>query len=333
MGDRRRAPSPFTLHPSPFTLRLSLFTKIEQAMTTTSNHFTTMTTATNDRRRPKVGVVLGSGGIKALAGIALFDFLREAGIAIDLLVGCSGGGIMACLAGAGFSPADMRKAAQEVWVAELLQQVDYRTVLAIPKLPFGRFDQSSGILKPHAIHRAFQSVFGERRLEDLAVPTLVQTTDLMTGDGVMLDSGLLWQAAYATGALYPILPPFQINGRWLIDGVFSSPLPVLEAVKRDVDLIIAMSFEERATEPPDSFLGYFMRCLGYNARWLLRNQLALSIDLHHHEIVAINVVFDKVIGLRDLKDIPMILELGEKAVANEKEEILSAIKNFSFANP
>ncbi len=48
-------------------------------------------------RRPKVGVVIGSGGLKALSAIALFEFLNEAQIDIDLLVGCSGGGLMADL--------------------------------------------------------------------------------------------------------------------------------------------------------------------------------------------------------------------------------------------
>jgi predicted acylesterase/phospholipase RssA len=44
-------------------------------------------------RRPKVGVVLGSGGIKPFSAIALFEFLDEMGIVVDLLVGCSGGGL------------------------------------------------------------------------------------------------------------------------------------------------------------------------------------------------------------------------------------------------
>jgi len=59
-----------------------------------------------DKARPKIGVVLGSGGIKALASIPLFDFLYEAGIAIDLLVGCS---VIASLRGAGYDTEQMRK--------------------------------------------------------------------------------------------------------------------------------------------------------------------------------------------------------------------------------
>ncbi len=46
-------------------------------------------------------------------------------------------------------------------------------------------------------------------------------------------------------------------------------------------------------------------------------------------IIFINVVFDKFIGLRSVHRIPEILEAGEKAVEEKKNEILSAIKNFS----
>jgi NTE family protein len=282
-----------------------------------------------DEARPKIGVVLGSGGIKALASIPLFDFLYDAGIDVDLLVGCSGGSVMAGLRGAGYDTEQMRKFAHDVWVRELFSKVDLRSALAIPNFPFGRFDQTSGILKAEALHAAMQCMFGERRFEDLQVPTLLQSTDLLTGDGVLMNAGLVWEAVYASSALYPIMPPIAINGRWLIDGAFSSPLPVLEAVKRNMDLIIAMSFEERVAELPNSFLGFFMRSLSFNTRWLLRNQLALSIDLHHHEIIMINVVFHKLLRLRDVNEIPMILEVGAKAVEAQKTEILAAIKNFS----
>ncbi len=43
-----------------------------------------------DNRKPKVGIVVGSGGMKALSSIALFEFIDEAKIDVDLLIGCSG---------------------------------------------------------------------------------------------------------------------------------------------------------------------------------------------------------------------------------------------------
>jgi len=37
--------------------------------------------------KPKIGVVVGSGGMKALSSISLFEFLDEAKIDVDLLIG------------------------------------------------------------------------------------------------------------------------------------------------------------------------------------------------------------------------------------------------------
>src|SRR5436190_16478281 len=76
--------------------------------------------------RAKVGVVLGSGGIKAFAGIPLFEFLRQAEIEVDLLVGCSGGSVICGGMGAGFSPAEFRSLAFEMLDRKLFERMDYR---------------------------------------------------------------------------------------------------------------------------------------------------------------------------------------------------------------
>ena len=148
----------------------------------------------------------------------------------------------------------------------------------------------------------------------------------------MLKNGLVRDAIYASGALFPLLPPLKINGQWLMDGVYSSPLPILEAVNEGMDVIITMSYEEQTTEESKGFVPYFMRSVSHSHQWLQRHQAALSVDLHHHEIIFINVVFDKYIGLRSVHRIPEIMEAGEKAVSDAKDEILRAITNFSNNN-
>jgi len=104
---------------------------------------------------------------------------------------------------------------------------------------------------------------------------------------------------------------------------------VLEAVKQGVDVVIAMTYEERTTVESNNFLEYYIRCISYNLRWLQRSQLALAVDMHHHEIILINVVFDKFIGVRAVDSIPEILKAGQKAVEQKKDEILTAIESFS----
>ncbi len=157
-------------------------------------------------RRPKVAVVIGGGGLKSLAAIALFEFLSDAQIDIDLLVGCSGGGIMAALRGAGYDSTQMRDSITQSLNKKLFRKIDYRSIAGIAKLPFGRFDKSSGILKPDPIRRVYRRVFGDLRLEDLQPETVLQATDYQTGEGVVLNTGLVADAVYASAALSTDLP-------------------------------------------------------------------------------------------------------------------------------
>jgi NTE family protein len=283
-----------------------------------------------EKRKPKVGIVVGSGGMKSLSSIALFEFLDEAGIDVDLLIGCSGGSSVIASWACGNNADVMREQAHKFWGnKDLLTRTDYRTLLSIAGLPFGRFDKSRGLLKSDLAHKAYKDMFGDKKIEDLPIKTMFQATDLLSGEPVMLTKGLLRDAVYASGALFPLLPGLCIDGRWLMDGIYSSPLPVLEAVNNDMDIIIAMTYEERTTVESRGFVPYFLRAHGYSHHWLQRNQTALSVEMHHHEIVFINVIFDKFISLRSVRRIPEILEKGKIAVDEKKEEILSAIENFS----
>jgi NTE family protein len=62
---------------------------------------------------------------------------------------------------------------------------------------------------------------------------------------------------------------------------------------------------------------------------ITRFQLALSIDMHGHEIIMIKIPFKNPINMWDVQYIPEIIETGRLALAGRKEDILTAIKTFS----
>lgn len=279
-------------------------------------------------KRPKVGVVVGSGGIKAISSIALFEFLEKESIGVDLLVSCSGGGIFSSWWAMNGSAAEMRENVTDLWTRDLFAKVDYRTLLSIAGLPFGRFDKSNGLIKSDNVHSTYTNLYGETMIEDLPIKSILQAVNLQNGKPVLLTSGLVREAVYASGALFPLLPPIYMNDQWLIDGAFNSPLPTLVAVNEGMDIIITMSNEEVTNHDSNGFVQYFMRCIGYMQSSLQRNQAALAVDLHHNEIIPINVVFDRIIGLRSTHRIPQIIKAGEDAVEAKKKEILTAIARF-----
>ena len=280
-------------------------------------------------KKPKIGLVIGSGGIKALAAVPLFNFLEESQIDVDLIIGCSGGSLVGGYWALGHNAKYFREHTDELWDRELFSKTDYRTLLSIAGLPFGRFSLKNGIIKKNKLVNHLKNIWGDTRVEDLPQRMFFHTTDALSGDPVMLKKGLLWQAVYASSALFPLLPALEVDGRWLIDGAYSSPLPIMEAVQEGMDVIIAMSFEELTTDPSKGLVPYFMRTSDYMQRWLRRNQAALSVDLHHHEIIFVNVVFDRYISFRATRRITQILETGDRVVEEHKNEILSAIKTYS----
>ena len=279
-------------------------------------------------KRPKVGIVLGGGGLKSLAAVALFEFLNDARIDIDLLIGCSGGSIMAALRGAGYNSAQIRDFITQVSEKELSRNIDYRSLASIARLPFGRFNKSCGILKADPIRRIYRRIFGDLRLENLQPKTILQVTDYQTGEGHILTSGLVADAVYASGAMFPILPPICIEGKWYIDGGYSSNVPIMEAIKHNMDVIIAVVLQEHLSPDPQGFLECFFTVQKTLTRALVRSQISLSVELHHHEIVIINVPFDKYIQVWDVNEVPEILNAGRSAVDQNKDEILSVIRSF-----
>jgi NTE family protein len=279
--------------------------------------------------RPKIAVVLSSGGIKPLAAIPLFEFMDEAQIPIDLLVGCSGGSVISALRGSGYDQEKTLELIGKVARRGLFNPINFRAVLGMSGLPFGKFNTQTGLIRPQKLKQALYEMFGDRRIEDLSPKTLLQATDIQTGEGVVMEKGSLVDAVYASSAVFPLLPPIEIDGRWLGDGYYTSSLPVMEAVKRGMDVIIAVIFHD----PIDTQASNYIACLSnyytIQGNAITRFQLALSINMHEHEIIIIKVPFKNPINMWDVHHIPEIIETGRLAIEARKDDILTAVHTFS----
>jgi len=281
---------------------------------------------------PKIGVVLGSGGIKPIAALALFDFFRRENIPFELMAGCSGGSLLAATVGMGLSAGEIRGLYDEFYRRKPFSSVDYRTVLGIANAPLGRFGLRKGLIKSDKLHGFYRDVFGDTRVEELRPATLFQATDIQNGKGVVLDRGKVADAVYASSAMYPLVPPIRLDDRWLVDGAFTSPLPVMEAVRRGMDLIVAMVFDELNVPEPSRFREGFFNIISTFTRSLTQNQISLSIDLHHYEIVVVRLAFEEPVGLYEVNKVDAILEAGRRAVGAKEEEIRCALDNFRGGN-
>lgn len=278
--------------------------------------------------KPKIAVVIGSGGIKPACAIPLFEFLETSGINIDLLIGCSGGAIVAAMHGFGYNSAGIADLFSNHLTKSLFSHIDYRTLLGIAKMPLCRFDKTRGILKPQRLMDVLKKIFKNSSFESMKIPTLVQVTDVDTGEGALINSGDIASAVYASAAQFPFFPPIKIGNRWYVDGAYSSPLPVLEAVNRSYDVIIAVAIEQQLKTESKSFIEYLHHFISRSYTSTQKKQMALAIDMHHHEIVVINMHFDEMINMWDVDKMPVIIETGRRIIEKKKAEISAAIENF-----
>lgn len=277
---------------------------------------------------PKVAVVLGGGGIKPYSAIPLISFLESQKIPVDLLVGCSGGSIMVSLWASGYTTDQMLYE-----VAPRLKKstfkANWKAFLSIANLPTGRMDKESALVHAGPIQKFMKELWGDTRLEDLKTKTILQVTDFQTGEGIGLEYGLLADCVYASSAIYPLLPAIKIGNRWLFDGAYTAPVPILQAIKHNVDIIIVVDFLEKVQADPHGIFENLMHTGKLNAKTIAENQMALSIDLHHSEVIYMKVEFEKFISFWEIEKFPQILEAGEKALGKIKDEFMCLYNTFN----
>ncbi len=280
--------------------------------------------------RPKIGVVLSSGGAKACAAIELLDFLEQAKIPIDLLVGCSGGSMYSAYKAIGMTIAEMRQAGQRFAKRKReLMKIDFQTLGSLMHLPLSRYEKGRAIVNGEGLQKILYDIIGQRRIEDLPIETVIQVTDLETGLGKTLTEGDLAKAVCASSSLIPILPAVTIDGHLYVDGGYSAALPILQAVSRGIDIIIAMDFQSGVQHKhPTGYFDYFLSFIDSSVQNAVHFQNSFAIDMHHYEIIFIEVPFERDIALWEDNMIPYIFQQGKLAVENVKEQIIQAIALF-----
>jgi NTE family protein len=130
---------------------------------------------------------------------------------------------------------------------------------------------------------------------------------------VVLSEGSVFDAVRASIAIPYVWRPWQVNGRWLMDGCMSDPLPVDVAMREGADVILAMGFESPYPRKVKSAIRYAFQVNSIYTNNLLRANFAFHNLAHHAEIIPILPEFDRQIGLFSTDQIPYVIEEGERA--------------------
>lgn len=176
-------------------------------------------------RRPRVGLVLGSGSARGWAHIGVIRGLTDMGVTPDLVCGCSIG----ALVGAAYAEGGLD--GFERWVRSL----GWQDVLGLLDVSLG-----GGLIKGDKLMAFFEQHFVDRNFDALALPFACVATDLETGREIWLRDGSVAAAVRASIALPGLFAPVRRDDRLLVDGGLVNPVPVSLARALGADVVIAV---------------------------------------------------------------------------------------------
>jgi NTE family protein len=180
--------------------------------------------------RIRVALVLGSGGVRGMAHVGVLEELEEAGIPIDLIIGCSAGSIVGALYADNPNVEAIKCAVSRIRSQSMVD--------------LDLWNCRYGLSQDHCMRRVLDKHLDAETFEDLQIPLIVVASDLHTGELVPIGSGNLVKAVQASCSIPFVFVPCEHMGRILVDGGVINPVPVKVARDLGAEIIIAVDLCE-----------------------------------------------------------------------------------------
>ena len=177
------------------------------------------------RRKPRVGLALGSGSARGWAHIGVIRALEERGIKPDLVCGTSIGALI----GAAYASGELEKL--EAWVTRL----SWTTVVRLMDLTW-----RGGLIRGTRLFTLFRTIFEDREIAELPIPYGAVATELHSGRELWLRHGKVLEAVRASCAMPGLFTPVVREGTVLVDGGLVNPIPVSMCRALGAELVVAV---------------------------------------------------------------------------------------------
>ena len=272
-------------------------------------------------KEKKIALVIGAGSVKCAAALGLWKVLEKENIHLDMIVGCSGGSLYAAAMAMGVSLQDCIDNTKKLWNRSITEQRNWRALASVILPGVFKFNNQFSMISDTRMLKSFKSVFGEKTFADAKIPLYIMATDFETGESIAQHDGKLVDALRASVAIPYIWSVWPHNGRILIDGAASNPLPVDVPIREAVDIILAMGFESPLPSRIKSVSRYAFYINSLMTNNLLHANFAFHNAVHHAEIISIFPEFERSIRLFETDQIPYLIEQGEKASMEQLEYV------------
>ncbi|GAB4139857.1 MAG: patatin-like phospholipase family protein [Patescibacteria group bacterium] len=179
-------------------------------------------------KQKKLGIALGSGGTKAYSQIGFLIWLFEHKINYQIVAGTSAGASIGAFASIYENPYEIKK------IYENLKNSDF---LKYFKPSFG----SQSFFSSDGAKLFLEEFFGGINIEDLKIKYSAIATDMNSLEEIVIKSGSLVEAIMASSAIPGLLPPIEKDGRFLMDGAITNPVPADICFKMGAEIVLGIN--------------------------------------------------------------------------------------------
>ena len=252
--------------------------------------------------RPKVGLALAGGFARGIAHIGVLRAFRDAGIPIDCVAGTSVGALI----GAGFCSG---------LSLEKMQEIGQSTTFA----DFGRWTPSwLGLATNQRMEKYLARMTPATTFAELKIPLAISATDINAGVTIYYLNGALAPPLRASCAYPGLFVPIQYEGRTLVDGFLTAPVPVEGALIQGADIVIAVYLEAGGIENPRTAVDIISRSFNIiqkhtDVTWRQQANVIIEPDVA-------SFAWD------DFTKTPELVAAGEAAAMNALPEIVAFLR-------
>jgi NTE family protein len=185
----------------------------------------------HDLRGVRIGVALGGGAARGMSHLGVLKALEQNGIVVDMIAGTSAGAMTGVVYASGldcdYSASQFSADLRPSWLFRRLPRGDQLYLLY--KYRCGHFDPM------------LRKYLHDWKLEQLPVPCLSITVDLVSGHAVVRESGNAVHAVLESINLPVLSAPIVRGGQALIDGGLVNNIPADVLVSMGCNFVIAVS--------------------------------------------------------------------------------------------
>ena len=190
-------------------------------------------------RPPRIGLALGGGFARGIAHLGVLRVLEDAGFPVDFLSGTSVGALIAAAYASG-APVEAIS----------------RRATAASFRDFARWSLSRyGLASNERLGRYVYDFCGVHRIEEMKRPLAICAVDLVSGEPYYFTKGDVGIALRASCAYPGLFQPVEYEGRVLVDGFLTSPIPVEAARMLGAELVIGVYLGMTGPAPRPKHMG------------------------------------------------------------------------------